>query len=170
MYIGVHIGGWLDQQEVRLKEAEFRALWERALTELQGMNWHQAVISLTEVIRLNPALIEAYYRRAIAYLALNELDHAIADCNWVIKSDPTPISRSEPVPPYVADAYVHRGAAFARMGQHDKAITDLTEAIQLTPDVPTPYQWRAQSYRAMGDSKGAAEDERKSQDLASVVR
>jgi tetratricopeptide (TPR) repeat protein len=168
-YTGTYIGSMLAKQEAEPKEREFKVLLERALTELQERNWDQAVISLTEVIRWKPGLIEAYHRRAIAYLALNQLDCAIADCNRVIKTDPTPITRSQPVPPHVAEAYVHRGIAFAQMGQHDKAIADFTEAIQLTPDVPTPYQWRAQSYRAMGNATRAAEDERKAHDLPKAV-
>jgi len=169
MFVGCLIGGILDLGETALGEAKFRALWDRALTELHKRNWDQAVLSLTEVIRQRPWLIEAYHRRAIAYLALHELGPCIADCSCVIRSDPTPITRDQPVPPFVADAYVHRGAALAELRQHDKAIADFTNAIQLTPDVPTPYQMRAQSYRAMGDAKRAAEDEAKARDLANVV-
>jgi tetratricopeptide (TPR) repeat protein len=168
--VGFVIASMLDWHEIRAKNAEVRVLLKRAKTELYERNWDEAVIILTEVIRLNPALIEAYHRRTIAYLALNELEGAIADCNRVIITDRTPITRSEPVPPYVADAYAHRGSAFARMGQHGKAIADFTEAIQLTPDVPTPYEWRAQSRRTIGDTKGAAEDELKAHDLASPLQ
>jgi tetratricopeptide (TPR) repeat protein len=166
IYIGAYIGQVLDSREEGVKKAEFTDLLERAFTEVDEGDWNQAVTSLTEVIRLNPVLIEAYHRRALAYLALNELDRAIADSTRVIQTDRTPITRSEPVPPYVAEAYVHRGSAFARTGQHDKAIADFTEAIQLSPGVPTPYEWRARSRRAIGDTKGAVEDELKAHDLA----
>ena len=44
----------------------------RAFTELDEGNWDQAVVSLTEVIRLNPTLIKAYQGRAIGYLALKQ--------------------------------------------------------------------------------------------------
>jgi tetratricopeptide (TPR) repeat protein len=167
--IGCCIGGSMDVLEATLKGVNFRALLWRASTEFQEGNWDQAVLSLTEVIRQEPWLIEPYHRRAIAYLALHDLERAIADCSQVIKSDPTPITRDEPVPPFVADAYIHRGTAFAGLGQHDNAIDDFTSAIELMPDAPTAYQWRAKSYRAMGDAKRAAEDEHKAHDLAKVV-
>jgi len=167
IYIGAYIGQTLDLHEGGVRKAELRVLLERAFTELDERNWDQAVVSLTEVIRLNPALIEAYQGRAIGYLELNKLDHVIADCNHIIEVGWVYITRSWPVPPYVADAYAQRGSAFARMGQHDKAIADFTEAIQLASDVPTPYERRAHSRRAIGDTKGAAEDELKAHDLAS---
>jgi tetratricopeptide (TPR) repeat protein len=135
------------------------------LTEFQERKWPQAVNTLTELIRLNPAAIEAYHRRSIAYLALCELDRAIADCSWIIGSGGTPITRAEPVSRFVTDAYLHRGEAFARTGQHEKAIADFTEAIRLEPDVPTAYAWRAQSYRTLGDKDSAAQDKQKAQEL-----
>jgi tetratricopeptide (TPR) repeat protein len=169
MFIGAGIGACIDallgRSEASLKERKQTKLQERALTALQERKWDQAVISLTEIIRQNPWQIQAYHQRSFAYLGLNEFERAIEDCNRVIKTDLTPITRSEPVPPYVADAYVHRGVAFARMGQHDKAIADFTDAIHLAPDVPTAYEQRAQSYRATGDTKAAATDERTANDL-----
>jgi hypothetical protein len=41
IYIGAYLGGRLDAQEARVKEAEFRALRDRAFTELQEQNWDQ---------------------------------------------------------------------------------------------------------------------------------
>lgn len=161
-FVGGYFGLWLE----KFRRTKLTYLQNRALIELQEKKWHQAVITLTKVIHSGSALIEAYHRRAIAYLALDELDRAVADCNVVIKSDPTPITHSEAVPPYVADAYVHRGTAFARMGQHDKAIADFTDAISLVPQGPTPYERRAQSRRAIGDFGGAAEDERRALQLS----
>jgi tetratricopeptide (TPR) repeat protein len=170
--------GWANKRQIQqvlqgeniivredLEKAIARVLLDRAFTELKRQNWRQAVATLTEAIDFNPSLIQAYHRRAIAYLALNELDRAFTDCDRVIKSDPTPITGTE-TPPYVADAHAHRGAVFARKGQHDKAIADFTKAIQLAPNVAIPYEWRAQSHRAVGDTSSAAEDERRARELA----
>jgi tetratricopeptide (TPR) repeat protein len=158
------------------EQRKVRGLLDRAGAQLENGVWEPAAATLTEVIGMltstsssiyfNPALIEAYHRRATAYLALGQLDHAITDCTRVIMADPTPITRAEPVPPYVAEAYVHRGAAFARLGQHNEAIDDFTEAIQLSPGLRTPYALRAQSRSATGDTEGAADDEAKARSVA----
>ncbi len=161
-FFGDCFGLWLE----KFRRAKLTYLQKRALIELQGNKWHRAVLTLTKVIQSEPALIEAYHRRAIAYLALNEFDRAVADCNVLIKSDPTPITHSEAVPPYVADAYLHRGTAFARMGQHDKAIADFTDTISLVPRGAIPYERRAHSRRAIRDFGGAAEDERRALHLS----
>jgi tetratricopeptide (TPR) repeat protein len=99
--------------------------------------------------------------RGLAELAEHKWEQAVATFTEVIMSDPTPITRSQPLPPGVTEAYVHRGAAFAGMGQHDNAIADFTRAIKLTPDAPQPYEWRAKSRSAIGDTNGAAEDARR---------
>lgn len=161
-------------REERAKR-KITVLLEQASTELQERRWDQAVSSLTKVIGLGalkpgapplyPGTIEAYYRRATAYVALNELDRAIADCNQIIATDPSPITHWQPTPPFIAEAYVLRGTAFARTGQHDKAIADFTDAISLTPELATPYQLRAQSRRAIGDTEGAVEDERRKDEI-----
>lgn len=157
------------EKRARREQRKIRDLLDRACTDLEKEAWEQAAATVTEVIGMpsltsssrymNPALIEAYHRRAIAYLGLGQLDDALADCNRVIMADPTPITRADAVPPYVAETYLQRGVAFARMGQHDKAIADFTEAIQLAPGLRTPYALRAQSRRAIGDTERAAEDE-----------
>jgi tetratricopeptide (TPR) repeat protein len=167
IYVAVCICQFMVWRHESIKNAEFKVLLERAFTEWDEGNWDQAVVSLTEVIRLNPALAEAYRRRAIAYLALDKLDSAIADCNHLIEIGYIYLAHSKPVPPYVADAYVHCGTAFARKGEHDRAIAAFTEAIHLAPGVPTPYKRRAHSRRAIGDAKGAGEDELEAHALAS---
>ncbi len=72
IYIGRCIGCILDLHRHWVREAELRASLKRAFTELDEGNWDQAVVSLTEVIRLNPTLIKAYQGRAIGYLALKQ--------------------------------------------------------------------------------------------------
>jgi tetratricopeptide (TPR) repeat protein len=166
-------GSWTDAGEAwrrKLEERRVNSMLKRGLTEVQEHKWDKAVATCTKVIGIcspssssaviDRALAEAYNRRAMAYLGLGSLDSAIADCNRVILSDPTPITRDQPAPPGLAEAYLHRGTAFARMGQHANAIEDFSEAIKLTPDVPQAYEWRAASRSAIGDINCAAEDAR----------
>ncbi len=174
-----YLRGWFPgERRAEEEQRKVRGLLDRAGAQLEKGMWERAAATLTEVIAMltsnSPswyssfyaALIEAYHRCAIAYLALGQLDQALTDCTRVIIADPTPISRAEPVPPFVAEAYVHRGTAFARLGQHNEAIDDFTEAIHLAPGQRTPYALRAESRSAIGDSERAAEDEAKARGLA----
>jgi hypothetical protein len=56
IYIAVYICRFAEWRGEGVKNAEFKVLIERASTELDEGNWDQAVVSLTEVIRLEPAL------------------------------------------------------------------------------------------------------------------
>jgi Tfp pilus assembly protein PilF len=56
-------------------------------------------------------------------------------------------------------AFNARGFAYFLVKDYPHAVADLTEAIRLNPLYQNAYQIRALTYRAMGDSKKAKEDE-----------
>lgn len=85
--------------------------------------------------------------RAAVYVALDQYDAAMKDCNMAIKLDPK-----------LSDAYDRRAFCYTVSDQLDKAIADYTAAIKLNPKSPMPYHNRAIAYRKLGKLKEANSD------------
>jgi hypothetical protein len=70
------------------------------------------------------------------------------------------------IAPDFALAFNARGFAFVMLHEWARAIEDLDKAILLNPSYQNAYQIRASARRAVGDTQGAADDLRKSKQLA----
>jgi lipoprotein NlpI len=112
----------------------------------------RAISGYTEMIRLDPARVEAYVGRGTAWHAKGDQDAAIADYNEAIRLDPK------------AAAYHNRGLAYYAKGDRDRAIADYGEAINLDPKSSGAYfsRGRANLYagslpRALADLNQASE-------------
>jgi tetratricopeptide (TPR) repeat protein len=53
--------------------------------------------------------------------------------------------------------------------QYGKAIADYTEAIRLSPDVPNPFERRAEAYRKTGKILLAKKDEQTAKTIRSKM-
>jgi tetratricopeptide (TPR) repeat protein len=81
-----------------------------------------AIRDCDQAIELKPDYMDAYFRRATAYLNKGDDDHAIADYDQTIRLKPDS-----------AGAFTLRGMAYAHKGDYDRAIEDYTHALQLYP-------------------------------------
>ena len=54
--------------------------------------------------------------------------------------------------------YYNRGCAYADKGNYDKAIADLTETIQMNPQLAEAYYNRGLAYSRKGEKTKAEED------------
>jgi len=70
----------------------------------------------------NPKYAKAHNKRAIAFIAKENFDEAIAECTQAIKLNPN-----------YAEAYTNRGLAYAKKNEFDRAIADVAKAIELNP-------------------------------------
>ena len=102
---------------------------------LEEGDFVSAIASLTEAIRLDPDLPDAYYNRGLARRRKGELDGAIKDYGEAIRLNPE-----------FADAYYGRGITYGKKGELDKAVADFTEAIRLNPKDAEAYWGRACVY------------------------
>jgi tetratricopeptide (TPR) repeat protein len=109
-----------------------------------------ALADYDSTLRLNPDLIEARNGRAEIYISKGDYARAVADLTKGIAIKAT------------VQGYTSRGQAYAFLGQHQKAIDDFTWVIDTLRDAPHVRLARANSRRALGDVRGAQED----QDLA----
>ena len=101
------------------------------------------IAALSEAIRLNPQMVDAYRDRADVYLTAKEYKLAIKDYDKLIELDPD-----------YAGTYHDRAIAYKELGQYEKAVRDLTKAIGIKHDTfdwpRSAYEIRANVYEAMG--------------------
>lgn len=113
-----------------------------------------AIAAYSEAILRDPALVDAYVNRSIAYLQLERYDEAIADSNAAIRLDGR-----------LAAAYYNRGVAYLDLDQLDQAVADFDEAIRLDPHDADAHHNRALAYLLMGKHASALDDFRQALNL-----
>jgi tetratricopeptide (TPR) repeat protein len=101
----------------------------------------------TQAIQNNRQNADAYFRRGIAHLKLEQLDSAIADFTEAIKLNAQD-----------AEAYSNRGFAYYRLKRYGEAITDYTQAIQLNSHFANAYFLRGLVHYDMGNHQQTVKD------------
>lgn len=120
-------------------------------------------------IELAPELANAYYHRATAYRALDQVENARADLDRAIQLDPEharayasrgllyhnaneldtalgDYGRSLELDPWAAEVYLNRGGTYATLGDLDAALQDYSQALALQPDDAEAYYNRGTVY------------------------
>lgn len=87
----------------------------RELTQAGQLS--EAIVELTEAIKLSPDLARAYNARGYAYLRSHDYPHALADLNEAIRLNPT-----------YRNAYANRAVAKKALGDAAGAAADLEKA------------------------------------------
>ena len=122
----------------------------------------------------------ALNNRGNAYLAIGQIDRAIADYSNAIQIAPSAIGyfnrgnaylkkeqydlaekdydAALKLDPNLADAYLNRGVTFTNRGQYDRAIADYNEVLRLRPNFATAYVKRGTAYFGKGDLTKAIQD------------
>jgi len=113
----------------------YHDLVAQALELRANSEFDQAVIKLSEAIRMEPENPLAFYERGRVYMDQNKPDDAITEFNFAINYDPNFI-----------DAYNARGVAWMIKQQFNQALVELNKAIELDPQEPKAYTNRATLY------------------------
>ena len=124
-----------------------KRLADRAWEAIQRKDYARAIVDLTESIRLDPTLIQAYSFRSLAYSNTEQNDLALADAEKMIQLDPN-----------LAKGYFRRAEMLRRAEQFGRALKDIDEAIRLDRNVAAAYNLRAGVHSKMGDSRRAIAD------------
>jgi len=103
----------------------------KALFELDDDD--NAIDVLTEAIKLDPSLAEAYVFRARINNSKGNYDQGMADANRAIQLNPK-----------LALAYYARGNTYRSTGDYNRAIEDYNEAIRLNPN-DAGIRWRLEN-------------------------
>ncbi len=105
---------------------------------------------------LAPDDARTYGSRALARLARDDFDGALAD-----------VSKAVELAPDNATYHIHRGEIHRLRKEFDQALTDQSRALALEPENPEPYRYRALAYAAKGDLQRAIADDTAGLKLAS---
>jgi predicted Zn-dependent protease len=113
-------------------------LWRRGAGD-------DAIVQISEAVRLEPTNASLAVRAGEMYLAVGHRDAAEEQAERAIRLDPT-----------TAGAWALRGRCFNKMNQPDRALADLERAVELAPDrsdllleVASVYRQRGQNTRCL---------------------
>ncbi len=121
-------------------------------------DYEEALINFNEAVRINPGDAANYRERGTLYTKMQKTDKALADYSRAITLDPKS--------PY---GYKLRGMLHAFLtGDHAKAVADFSEAIALRQSDAELRELRAASYKELGQSDQAEDDDREVESLGYV--
>ena len=95
-------------------------VYHQGVAHLDRDELDEAIVMLTEAIRLDPKIVAAYNCRGCAYGKKGDFDRAIVDFTDVIRLTPEQFS-----------GYRLRGFAYEKKGEKTKADADFAKAEQL---------------------------------------
>ena len=158
------LAGIMDQQLIFGKKSKEKYQKE-AMAHMKGQStWmvypeecKKIANALTNAIKTNPQMKEAYLSRATLYLNTQNYSLAIKDYDKVIKLDPD-----------YGGAYHDRGLAHMKIGEYWKAVDDFTNAIDAKKKITSKYYgyWnRANAYAKTDRFNQAIDDYTKAIEL-----
>jgi tetratricopeptide (TPR) repeat protein len=124
---------------------------QRAGDEYNGQQYEKAIQDYSLFILLNPTFSQAYHFRGMAYLRLNDLDHALADLNQALAYPQASEQETGLI-------YVDRARIYVLQDDLESAKKDLDASIAAAPDLPDAYSRRAQFYLFSQDYENALKD------------
>ncbi|MBE0672193.1 MAG: tetratricopeptide repeat protein [Anaerolineales bacterium] len=157
-------------------------LFYRATANLHLGNYEIAVQDYSQYIELNPADIQSYNNRGMAYKYIKQYENALQDFDMAIKIGGVNIdwvydnrglvfgdlgdfqravqnhSRAIELNPNNAKAFSNRGFAYSNLGEFKNAIQDYDAAILINPKISSAYFNRALTYWYLGDYESAIQD------------
>lgn len=119
-----------------LAENAIRAVWCRAgdpdqrqrlglIVRLNAAGrFDEAIRRATELVRVAPALAEAWYQRAVAHFGKKAYAETIRDCHQALE-----------INPYHFLAATTMGQAYVELGNHVSALESFRRALRLNPDL-----------------------------------
>lgn len=98
--------------------------FEKAMQQLTGKQYAEAVESCNRALSLNPDYAEAYTRRGAVYYYMKEFDKTITDCSKALELNGQ-----------LEKAYYNRGLAYYQQGKYPLALPDLRKVLELNATI-----------------------------------
>jgi tetratricopeptide (TPR) repeat protein len=187
------------RREEQLQREQARFTLEDGLKHSALRQDREALVALSEALRLDPNLRGAWSARGAVRRRMGDRAGALEDFHEAVRRDPqdvrswsqcgqlhaerheypqaieafTAVLRLEP---NNREAYRQRGLCYSQSDEVEKALADQTKAIELAPDDPWAYYHRANLHRLHNDLNRAFEDytaaidRAKDHDLAGAYR
>jgi tetratricopeptide (TPR) repeat protein len=131
---------------IELRPSDAAGWIARGSAYLELNNFQAAIADASQAIVVNPKEAESYSLRGTALRKGGNPKQAVEDFNQAVTLDPS------------AKNYFERGANFQLMGEHKSAIADFDHVVEVIPDLAVAFFARAESRRAIGDTRGAEQD------------
>jgi tetratricopeptide (TPR) repeat protein len=110
---------------------------------LRAKQFDQAIVSLSEAIKLDPHSVQAYNNRGIVFCNKGDFERAIDDFSRTIEIDPK-----------FGKGYNNRAVAYYMKGERDKARQDAEKAQSLDIPVNRTFLENLQKSTAKADDEG----------------
>jgi len=130
----------------------------RGIAAARASQYEAALSNFTRAQQRDGAFADAWYNRALVYLAIGQLGQAISDFTKVVEIEPS-----------FTEVYIDRGLIYMGMNQYDEAISDFTSAVELDPTLSEVYFRRSLVCYAKGEYDKAWEDVERIQSLGLSV-
>jgi tetratricopeptide (TPR) repeat protein len=161
---------WFYKGEPRIAVAEFEQALSASINDPRPEFWkglsyakqeryREAILAYSSSLRLFNGYTLARNNRGLAYLAIGELNFAVADFDEVIRQAPDD-----------ASAYYKRAIALARRGDLRDAVASYDQAIRLDPNFAPSYYNRGLLHRRLGNTQQADADLAKARQLNPQVQ
>ncbi len=131
---------------------------QRGVALARQGEYQAAIAEFTRAIRRDPTYADAFYNRAMVYLAIGNLGAAASDFGRVVE-----------IRPDFVEGYIRRARLHAAMNEHDQAISDLTKAVEIDSRCVRAYFQRSLVRYTKGQYDKAWDDVGRIQDLGSAV-
>jgi tetratricopeptide (TPR) repeat protein len=139
-------------QVLKLTPDDYRAYYNLGLTRFDLADYEGAIADYDQSLTHSPSLPNArradiYNDRAVAYLALNRPQQALADLNQALELNQANTR-----------AYFNRACCHHQMGDWIASLGDYDRVLATNPDYPQAYFNRAILHQQMGHTQAAITD------------
>jgi len=163
---GMPLTQWMDESEgwqnvvvgIRktIQKMQTQSVLQQGNVQVMLGRLDRAIAIYSNIIKIDPYHVFAYYNRGVVYSKKGEFSLAIRDYNKTIKLKPN-----------YAKAYNNRGLACYDEGKLDLAFKDYNKAIALDPKHVYAYINRGNAYHKKGEFNSAIKDHSKAIELDS---
>jgi len=130
----------------------------RGIAAAREGRYEAAISNFTRAQQRDVTCTDAWYNRALVYLAIGQLGRAVSDFTKVIEIEPN-----------LTEGYIDRGIIYMDMSQYDEAISDFTLALEIDPTLSEVYFRRSLVCYGKGQYDRAWEDVEKIKNLGLSV-
>lgn len=161
-------------QQINSQKAEIKALREELYTEREVLKEYAheyylmgnecitkardpraAIRCFDKALKLNPSFVDAWVRKGITLVDLNEDYDALVCLNTAVKLSPLSFK-----------ARYNRGKCHLHLKNYDESISDMMQATTIKPKHAAAHEYLAEAFRKTGEDELA----RQHQDIADALR
>jgi len=108
----------------RSGDAAVDQLLAEGIEQMRSARLDEAIATFGEIIRRKPGFAEGWNKRATAYFLAGDYRHSLADCDQVIRRNPSHFG-----------ALSGYGQIYTQLEQYEKAISFWRRALQVNPNM-----------------------------------